>query len=224
MQLYMHSPKKYELKLEPSFNLDLTLNEAIQELWSLDVNRLTPDVDYVLNVQRGKKPYWKEDNAPDPLFTRVDKSVWRDRPTYSTFIALLDNYKAETGQSEHVSNVERNEIWSFLNAISQTPSIQFCHKYCLKKLGTSKVPSDIKGFLKLLHEIWFQLYTRERGGRNDSSGFEHVFVGEIKDGNVSGFHNWIQFYLEEKKGALDLEDISNLVVRMIPMPQVMIIY
>ena len=203
IQLYMHSPKKYELKLEPSFNLDLTLNEAIQELWSLDVNRLTPDVDYVLNVQRGKKPYWKEDNAPDPLFTRVDKSVWRDRPTYSTFIALLDNYKAETGQSEHVSNVERNEIWSFLNAISQTPSIQFCHKYCLKKLGTSKVPSDIKGFLKLLHEIWFQLYTRERGGRNDSSGFEHVFVGEIKDGNVSGFHNWIQFYLEEKKGTLD---------------------
>jgi hypothetical protein len=42
----------------------------------------------------------------------------------------------------------------------------------------------------------------------DSSGFEHVFVGEIKkhdDGSleVSGFHNWIQLYLSEKGGNLD---------------------
>lgn len=196
-----NSPKKYELKLSPTFNLDVTLNEAIQELWSLDDNRLTPNADYVLNVQSGKKPYWKEDNAPDPLFTSVDKNVWK-RPTYQTFIALLDNYKAETGQAEVISDTERREIWSFLNAISQTPTIQFCHKYCHAKLP-NKVPNDMNGFLKLLHEIWFQLYNRQRGGRNDSSGFEHVFVGEVKDGDVSGFHNWIQFYLEEQKGAMD---------------------
>jgi hypothetical protein len=38
-----------------------------------------------------------------------------------------------------------------------------------------------------------------------SSGFEHVFVGEIKtvEGEVSGFHNWIQFYLEEKNKNLN---------------------
>ena len=38
-----------------------------------------------------------------------------------------------------------------------------------------------------------------------SSGFEHVFVGETKtrDSIVSGFHNWIQFYLQEKKGNLN---------------------
>lgn len=27
--------------------------------------------------------------------------------------------------------------------------------------------------------------------------------GEIKGGKVSGFHNWIQFYLLEKRGALN---------------------
>ena len=37
----------------------------------------------------------------------------------------------------------------------------------------------------------------------DSSGFEHVFVGEVKDGSVSGFHNWIMFYLEERRGNVD---------------------
>lgn len=38
----------------------------------------------------------------------------------------------------------------------------------------------------------------------DSCGFEHVFVGETKSGTeIVGFHNWIQFYLQEKNGNLD---------------------
>ena len=41
---------------------------------------------------------------------------------------------------------------------------------------------------------------------NDSSGFEHVFVGEEKDGVIVGLHNWIQLYLEEKKVGL----VTNL--------------
>jgi poly(U)-specific endoribonuclease len=195
------SPKKYKLKLVPSFNLDVSLTDAIQELWNLDANRLTPDADYVLNVQRGKKPYLKKDLASDPLFTSVDKSVWQ-RPTYKTFMALLDNYKADTGQAEVVTNAERKEIWAFLTAIMQTAPMQFCHKYCHAK-DPQNVPEDTQGFLKLLHTIWFELYRRQRGGQLDSSGFEHVFVGEVKNGEISGFHNWLQFYLEEQKGDLD---------------------
>lgn len=53
----------------------------------------------------------------------------------------------------------------------------------------------------MLQSIWFEMYRRQ--GKLDSSGFEHVFVGEIKNGDVSGFHNWIQFHLEEKKGTID---------------------
>ena len=38
----------------------------------------------------------------------------------------------------------------------------------------------------------------------DSSAFEHVFVGETRNkGDVIGFHNWIQFYLQEKRGLVD---------------------
>jgi len=37
----------------------------------------------------------------------------------------------------------------------------------------------------------------------NSSGFEHVFVGETRQHDVTGFHNWIQFYLQEKAGQLD---------------------
>lgn len=37
----------------------------------------------------------------------------------------------------------------------------------------------------------------------DSSSFEHVFVGEGRDDKFIGLHNWIQFYLQEKAGNID---------------------
>ena len=35
------------------------------------------------------------------------------------------------------------------------------------------------------------------------SGFEHVFIGEIKNGEVSGFHDWVNFYQQEKTNAIN---------------------
>lgn len=61
-------------------------------------------------------------------------------------------------------------------------------------------------FKDVLKELWFNLYPRSSssGTAVDSSGFEHAMVGETR-GTVSGFHSWIQFYLEEKKGNLDYQ-------------------
>ena len=49
--------------------------------------------------------------------------------------------------------------------------------------------------------MWFRTYTREV--RDDSSGFEHVFVGEARNGEIMGLHNWIQFSDQEQKHKLD---------------------
>ena len=54
---------------------------ACARLWELDENRLTPGEDYALNVQSGKKAYWREDKAEDPLFVFVKDDVFR-RPTF----------------------------------------------------------------------------------------------------------------------------------------------
>eukprot|EP00536_Pseudo-nitzschia_multiseries_P017987 jgi/Psemu1/53534/gm1.53534_g len=196
-ELVCYKPKEYVLQKE--FNLDVNLSDAVQEMWNLDVNRLTPNVDYTIDVQQGKKPYWKEDAADDPLFVSVDRDAI-GRPTYRAFIALLDNYKSQTGNRETTTSREEKEIDAFLHAILQTGPMQYCHKYLRAKKG-SEIPSSLSGFQKHLHDMWFDLYRRQQA--NDSSGFEHVFVGEVKSGKVSGMHNWIQIYLQEKAGSLD---------------------
>ena len=162
--------------------MDVSLSDAVQEMWKLDVNRLNPGVDYVIDVQEGKKPYWKEDSAPDPLFSSVSREAFRDRNTYKYFVALLDNYTGQTGEEEHVTSLERREMDLFLKSIMQTAPMQYCHKYLMKH--GDNIPSSNAEFQKLLYKIWFELY--RRGTSRDSSGFEHVFVGEIKNQKVSG--------------------------------------
>ena len=58
-----------------------------------------------------------------------------------------------------------------------------------------------KKFKQFVHDLWFKLYRRDT--RNDSSAFEHVFVGEERKGKLMGMHNWIRLYSEEKKGRMD---------------------
>ena len=48
--------------------------------------------------------------------------------------------------------------------------------------------------------MWFGKYSRaEQSDVLDSSGFEHVFQGQILENRVDviGFHNWVQTYQEE---------------------------
>lgn len=49
-----------------------------------------------------------------------------------------------------------------------------------------------------MDEIWFTPYSRSKG-KIGSSGFEHVFLGELKRGEVSGLHNWLFFLKEEQE-------------------------
>ena len=62
-------------------------------------------------------------------------------------------------------------------------------------------------FKRRLFDIWFRGYHRKQD--NDSSGFEHVFVGETKKSRVIGFHSWLQFYHLEKLHLVDYRGYHN---------------
>jgi poly(U)-specific endoribonuclease len=187
----------------------MSLNDAAQQLWNYDANRLVMNDDLHLNVQNGKKPYVKEDAANDPLFTKVDPDVFR-RSTYAAFLRLLDNYHSATGIAEQITSMERDEIHQFLSIIMETAPMQFCYQYCKahqliappSSNHRNEDDSSIEDFKQLLYTIWFEPYSRD-GNERDSSGFEHVFIGEVQDNAISGFHNWIQFYHQEQKGNID---------------------
>lgn len=41
------------------------------------------------------------------------------------------------------------------------------------------------------------------GGEAHITHLELFIIGEIKKGKVTGFHNWIRFYMQEKEGLVD---------------------
>lgn len=65
------------------------------------------------------------------------------------------------------------------------------------------IKKDYYDYKDTLRTLWFNLYSRG-DGKIGSTGFEHVFLTELKLGTeVSGLHNWIYFNAEEVKKRLD---------------------
>ncbi|CAE6191772.1 unnamed protein product [Arabidopsis arenosa] len=189
--------------LEPS-QLELSgLSEACNKLWELDSNRLVPGNDYQIDCGDGKRVHERADMAEGLLFSWVSDEVFR-KPTFARFCSLLDNYNPNEGYKEEVTEEERQEQAAFIEEISRTPVIKYLHKYLVLK---DVAPGSYQEFKRMLTSLWFDLYGRG-GTSGSSSAFEHVFVGEIKQSGgeqVSGFHNWLQFYLEEAKGTVDYQ-------------------
>lgn len=70
------------------------------------------------------------------------------------------------------------------------------------------VTADPQTHRELLKTIWFNLYSRGMG-KISSSGFEHVFLSEVKNGTVMGLHNWIYMSEAEKAGDLNYKGWSK---------------
>nr|XP_006134701.1 poly(U)-specific endoribonuclease isoform X2 [Pelodiscus sinensis] len=170
-----------------------------EQLYKSDVNRARKS-DISINPQHlssSAETRAKEDHAPEPLYTYVNEKLF-SKPTYASFIRLLDNYQRMTGRGEAVSAEERKEQENFLREVMKTELMKTLYSFLHKK----KRYSTQEEFVSDLDKMWFGLYSRGNS-EGDSSGFEHVFSGEVKKGKVSGFHNWIRFYLLEKQGLVD---------------------
>ncbi|XP_076123999.1 uridylate-specific endoribonuclease A [Alosa pseudoharengus] len=181
--------------------LDSEITALSEVLYALDSNKASMS-EVILNTQAlvsNSQTSAQQDLSPNKLFQFVDEASLFSKPTYAAFLALLDNYSRQTGVTENFSPEQVAEQEHFLTeSISNTEVGQELYAFLYTK-GLYKSEEEFKYDLKMM---WFGLYTRY-AGKMDSSGFEHIFAGEIKKSKVSGFHNWLQFYLLEKQGLLN---------------------
>ncbi|XP_010182563.1 PREDICTED: poly(U)-specific endoribonuclease-like [Mesitornis unicolor] len=178
---------------------DEDLLRISEQLYKADHNKAKM-TDIVLNPQYQASPDEtgdQEDRSPQPLYKYVNEELF-SKPTYASFIKLLDNYQRVTGREEEVTAEELREQDNFLKEVMKTELMKKLFAFLHKK---NRYGSE-QEFIADLKEMWFGLYSRG-DGEQDSSGFEHVFSGEVKKGKVSGFHNWIRFYLLEKQGIVN---------------------
>ncbi|ERE85053.1 poly(U)-specific endoribonuclease-like protein [Cricetulus griseus] len=197
-----------------SHSSDAITNEELQSIsemiYKVDNNKARKE-DIVLNSQNRVSPSEtgnQVDRCPEPppngspstccrLFTYVNEQLF-SKPTYAAFINLLNNYQRATGHGEHFSAQQLEEQAVFLREVMKTAVMKELYGF----LHHQNRYSSEQQFVDDLKNMWFGLYSRGSEER-DSSGFEHVFSGEVKKGKVTGFHNWIRFYLQEKEGLLD---------------------
>ncbi|XP_053154540.1 uridylate-specific endoribonuclease isoform X2 [Hemicordylus capensis] len=173
------------------------LQKVSEQLHKSDSNRAA-ESDITLNKQHlASNNNNQDDESSEPLFTYVNQEKLFSKPTYASFIKLLDNYHKKVGQGEKLTAEQLKEQDTFLEEIMKTEVMKGLYQFLHKKnhYGTEAE------FVADLKEMWFGLYSRSND--EDSSGFEHVFIGEIKKGKVAGFHNWIHFYLMEKQGLVN---------------------
>ncbi|XP_072238391.1 uridylate-specific endoribonuclease A isoform X1 [Leuresthes tenuis] len=180
---------------------DAEIKALSEKLYALDSNKASAS-ELIIDPQAlvsDSSTSSQSDLSPKPLFRYLDEASLFSRPTYAAFLAVLDNYKRMTGQAENFSSQQLAEQDTFLR---ETMSNTKLGSELFSFLYSKGVYASKAEFIKDLKMMWFGLYSRNNN-MLDSSGFEHIFAGEIKGGKVSGFHNWIQFYLLEKRGKMN---------------------
>ena len=141
-----------------------------------------------------------QDMSPERLIY-VDEAGLESYDSIRTFLPLMDNYDPDVKKAEDRTAEEQAEENEFIESIMKTRILQ----ETLDFLSSKNVVGNADDFKLKLKELWFELYDRDGTNNHvlDSSGFEHVFVGESKNNQVTGFHGWINFYLQEIAGNLN---------------------
>lgn len=174
---------------------DAELQTLSEELLRKDSNNAARFI--TVNYQDKTTSQSTEDKAPRPLLT-ISPDAW-NIPTVQKLIPLLDNYERDSLVNEHVTPQERIEENNFMDAIMSTTVMRHLMTFLKNKGFVSPDPKQQRDFVK---QLWFTLYSRGKG-KLGSSGFEHIFVSELKNGGVSGLHNWVYFSREEAANRIN---------------------
>ncbi|CRK98902.1 CLUMA_CG012182, isoform A [Clunio marinus] len=140
-----------------------------------------------------------EDQAPESLL-QIDTNILNNDPIITNMKRLYDNFEMNSSIDEIKTDEEEMEENDFIKLIMETSVMKLTMEILAKAGFTS---SDPHHHFKLIKTLWFDFYPRHRKLNRTSSGFEHVFLSEIKKGKIIGLHNWIYFGNVERHNQLN---------------------
>lgn len=138
------------------------------------------------------------------LFTKVIIPESKKK-SYELCKKLFDNYTLSQTLPEIQTQEETEEIQALLEYIVDSKPMKVARAYMESQTGREFSSAR---WYKILMDIWFTQFTQTSG--KDLSAFEHVVVGEQKQGKVSGYHFWYKYYLDDSNALLNSDDIEYL--------------
>ncbi|CAB3399590.1 unnamed protein product [Caenorhabditis bovis] len=174
---------------------DADLQKLVDTMWNEDKDKPTAAE---VQMDWGTHISGKTGTKNKPLFSKVDETLFKKKQyadlitTYDKNLLTPDVCKAEPA----MSGFRKQYFQTVFNTFTATPMFASAFNYLKEKNihGTNTL-DNFKS--SVLWPLWFGVYTRCKGPLG-SSGWEHVFSGEIKGNGVDGQHDWVRYYLQQK--------------------------
>jgi poly(U)-specific endoribonuclease len=130
---------------------------------------------------------------------RTEMAKFKREVCKTDVMEFLFNYLRANGKDPRCKELRR--LSDLVRLVPLCCLLSPCNLFVRTASGLGDLAESCRVQETLIFNLWLKPYRRVVN--NDSSGFEHVFVGEEKDGKITGLHNWIQYYIEEAKGNID---------------------
>ncbi len=118
--------------------------------------------------------------------------------SYELVTALFNNYTLDQTKPETSFPDEEQEVQIFLEYVHKSAPMRVAKEYAEEQTGRNITFDEWRA---IIQRIWFETF--DLGRNQDLSGFEHVVVGEQKQGKVQGYHFWYKYYFDEHFVAPD---------------------
>jgi poly(U)-specific endoribonuclease len=130
--------------------------------------------------------------------------------SYELAAKLFNNYTLDQTKPENNFLEEEAEVQEFLDEIYRSAPMKIARDFVSEQSGQN-VSED--QWWAILQRVWFEQFDSSKN--KDLSGFEHVVVGEQKQGKVQGYHFWYKYYMDENFRRDDADDSETDLIKFI---------